>query len=366
MDRQSLGFGNDSVQNDSVLSECTHGQPWDSCHEADCQEIWQLYQQALLEERREEADRVYAQRARKRRGKKKSEFEIALETTGASNAEDNETSVADEEANPEPEPPRARKLFREIFPDEITLRAAVQFRAVTLRQGELLEAYLESDDGLPDYKRWDAIGRKIACSGRTVEREFQKLVEKFFVEKSKSESAAAGAIELVHVRGERKPRYYRRHTVQFGEWKRNWSELITDRKTIRDLRRRRVPMIQSNKIPIPSSPVNWLFGELIRVFGNAVPNPERLPSEGISASDWEYNIRRARRLLAGKKHLTGPWTPLEVAKKLVRGGRLCRGCRTYLIRGFRINGRRITRAREFCDEACKMRAERRKNRTTTG
>jgi hypothetical protein len=41
---------------------------------------------------------------------------------------------------------------------------------------------------------------------------------------------------------------------------------------------------------------------------------------------------------------------------------LCRGCRTYLIRGFGINGRRITRAREFCDDACKMRAERRKSR----
>ena len=31
-------------------------------------------------------------------------------------------------------------------------------------------------------------------------------------------------------------------------------------------------------------------------------------------------------------------------------------------RGFRINGRQITRARRFCNDACKMRAERRKNR----
>ena len=82
----------------------------------------------------------------------------------------------------------------------------------------------------------------------------------------------------------------------------------------------------------------------------------------MSDADWEFNIRWARRRLGGKKHLTGPWTASEAAKKLVRGGCLCRGCRTYLIRGFRINGQKITRAREYCDDACKMRAERRKQR----
>ena len=77
---------------------------------------------------------------------------------------------------------------------------------------------------------------------------------------------------------------------------------------MRDLRCSLVPLIRSNKTPIPSSPVNWLFGELIRVFANAVTDPERLPPEGINVSDWEYNVRRARRILAGKKHLTGLWT----------------------------------------------------------
>jgi len=45
----------------------------------------------------------------------------------------------------------------------------------------------------------------------------------------------------------------------------------------------------------------------------------------MSAADWEFNVHRAQRVLAGKKHLTGPWTALEVARKLVRGGRLCGG-----------------------------------------
>jgi hypothetical protein len=152
------------------------------------------------------------------------------------------------------------------------------------------------------------------------------------------------------------------HSVQFGEWGREWSELITDPKVIRDLRRQRAPMIRSNNTPVPSSPVNQLFGELIRYFASDLPKSEHVPPVGVSAHDWEFNVRRAQRVLAGKKHLTGPWTALEVARKLVRGGRLCSACRTFLIRGFRINGRTISRAREYCDDACKTRAERRKKR----
>src|SRR5262249_37668384 len=113
---------------------------------------------------------------------------------------------------------------------------------------------------------------------------------------------------------------------------------------------------------IVSSRVNWLFGELIRVFANQVPEPESVPPEGISAADWEYNVRRARRILE-RKH-PGPWAPLEVYRALGRDARLCGACRTFRIRGFRINGRRITRARKFCDEACKMKAERRRKQST--
>ena len=48
-------------------------------------------------------------------------------------------------------------------------------------------------------------------------------------------------IEVVHVRGERRPRYYRKQSIQIGEWRREWSELITDKKVIRELRRVSTP-----------------------------------------------------------------------------------------------------------------------------
>jgi hypothetical protein len=337
---------------------CKHGQRWENCTSENCREIWQLHQQALDEERREENARVYAQKAIKKREKKKSEYEIALEQSPVSNCEDYEIRMAEDKVENESEPGDRRKLFRNIFADEITFRAALQFRALTLRQACLLKAYLDSNDKLSNHKRWSAIGRRIGRSGKTVEREFLNLVKKFLKTNAGAREREA-AVEVVYVRGERHPRYYRKHSVQIGEWKRDWSELISDKKIISELRRFGWSMIQSEKTPIPSSPVNRLFGALISRFASDSQGELMRPEE-ISESDWEFNISRTQRVLAGKQNLTGRWTAREVAKKLVRGGRLCGACRTYLIRGFRINGRRITRAKKYCDDACKMRAERRK------
>jgi len=366
VDRESLDLGNDLVLDDPALGQCSHGRPWNLCEIAECQAIGRLIQEQRKEQRKDERDWRDYEFVEKRRGQR-SEYDIALEQN------DNQRVITDDYENlaafnvtylPDDQTqPDARKLLRNIFRDPITIQAAVQFKAVTPRQGQVLKGYLESDQKLSLNKRWNAIGKKIRFSGRTVEREFRAIVEKFL--KTKPKKAGEGystVIEVVHIRGERQLRYYRNHSVRFGEWNRKWSELITDKKVIRELDRERVPMTRFNKTPILSSRVNWLFGELIRVFANQVPEPERVPPEGISAADWEYNVRRARHILE-RKHAE-PWTTLEVYYALGRGARVCGACRTFLIRGFRINGRRITRARQFCDEACKMKAERRKKNST--
>jgi len=369
LDRESLDFGNDSVLSDPVLRECRHGKRWNLCEMADCREIWQLLQKQRKDHRRDEKDwqNAYFVEKRRKRGLK-SQYEIALEQEEKQERRDRVLKsdyeyLANAKADelPDAPPPRARKLFQKIFPDAITLRAAIQFKAVTLRQGQVLKEYFVSSEELPVHKRWDAIGKKIGFSGKTVEREFRVLVGKFL--KTKTTTGERGAnIEVVHVRGDHRPRYYRKLSLQFGEWRREWSELITDRKIIQQLRKENTPMVRFDRTPISSSPVNRLFAALIRQLASDLPKDELIFSTDVRASDWEFNLRRAQRILAGKNHSAGPWTASEVAKKLARGGRICRGCRTYLIRGFRINGRRITRAREFCDDACKMRAERRKKR----
>jgi hypothetical protein len=181
-----------------------------------------------------------------------------------------------------------------------------------------------------------------------------------FLKTNDSTGELQAVFKMVHVRGERRPRYYRKRSIQIGEWRRAWSELITDKNVIRELRRQRSAMIQSKKTPFPSSPVNRLFGALIKQLASDLPKDPPGRPDGISQSDWDLNLSRARRLLERKS--AGPWTASEVYRTLGRGAHLCGACRTFLIRGFRINDRRITRARQFCDDACKMRAERRKKR----
>jgi hypothetical protein len=358
LDSKSLDIGNDFVQGEASAL-CSHGQQWQSCTTEACQEIWRLYQESINEERQVKAGLGYARKAQKSRRKSKSQYEIALEEPHVLRREDYEIKLPEELAENQSEADQ-RKLFRNVFPDENTIRAAVQFGALTLRQASLLEAYFESDETLPLYKRWDSIGEKISWSRKTVEREFEVLVGRFLRRAASRERGAV--IEAVHVRGERQPRYYRKHSIQIGEWRREWSELIIDKKIIRELRRNAMPMVRLKKTPIRSSPVNRLFGALIRHFASDLPAGDVRPYD-VTVHDWEYNLRKAERLL--KRKSPGPWTALEVYYALGRGAGLCRACRTFLIRGFRINGGRITRAKEFCDDSCKMRAARRKIEKTS-
>jgi hypothetical protein len=351
------GFG-DSTQDDSLSLRCEHGELLQSCIMESCIEMWRLYQQAINEKQREYDEWVYAQNAKRKRGKSKSEFEIAIEQPGVSNKrEDYELKLPEETLETTPAPEVPRKMFRTLFADEMTFRAALQFRVLKLSEACLVKAYLASNDKLPDSKRWAAIGKRLGISGKTVERRFRRLVGKLLKSRLLG-SENNGTVKAVHVRGERKLRYYRIRSIKIGEWKRDWTELITDKKVIRELRRKTAPMIRLKKTPIPSSPVNRLFGALIRHFASDLPAGDVRPYD-ITVHDWEYNLRWAERLL--KRKSAGPWTALEVHRILTRGAGLCDTCHTLLIRGFKINGSRITRAKEFCDKACQMRAERRKD-----
>jgi hypothetical protein len=348
------------VEGDSASLRCEHGELLQSCTSERCAETWRLHREAVEEERREANDRIYAENAKRKRRQSKSEFEIAIEQSDVSKREDYELKLPEEISQTTPAPEVPRKLFRILFADEMTFRIALQYRVLKLSEVCLIKAYLDSDDELPDSKRWEAMGKRLGISGKTVERRFRRLVEKLLKPKPVS-SEPTVAIKAVHVRGERQMQYYRKRSIRIGEWRRDWWELITDKKVIRELRRQQPRMIRSNKIAVPLSPVNAMFAALIDRLGSDSQGEFLLPEE-VSESDWEFNVWRAKRMLGRKKGLIGPGSRLEVAKKLVRGANRCGACRSYLIRGFRIGGRKITRRREYCDGACKMRAERRKVR----
>lgn len=170
MDSKRLDFGNDLAGRQGSLGLCSHHQPWGSCSVEGCREVWRLYQQSLDEDRKVKGGRIHARKAKKSRGNTESEFEIALGESSLFNHQEDDIGLPEEVDESGPDSAQ-RKLFRNIFPDEITIRAAVQFKALTPRQANLLKAYFDSDEMLPNYKRWDFIGQKIRCSGKTVERE---------------------------------------------------------------------------------------------------------------------------------------------------------------------------------------------------
>jgi hypothetical protein len=79
------------------------------------------------------------------------------------------------------------------------------------------------------------------------------------------------------------------------------------------LHREHAPIIQSIRLQWRRDR-NRLFGALIRQFASDLPKLD-LPPQGVSASDLEFAVRRAQRVLAGKKHLTGPWTTSPSCEK---------------------------------------------------
>lgn len=342
------------------LEACRHGRSYEKCEEPQCQEIWRMSQETL-EEMRALANRKPLAKA----SWSKSEYEIELEKRAQDlKPEDYEIKLPDKDPDrdddvAEPDQVPSNNNFRTVFPNEETLWAAVQYRVLTLRERKLLKAYFESDKNLPAYKRWKAIGNKIGCSDKTVARDFKKLVGKFL--KKRDDRQGLGErpnIMAVHVRGERGVHFYYRRQLRFGQWSRETRELITDRATLRELCKKTEFVEDSEATPVPLSSTNRLFAGLIRVFATEIPDDESSVPEGVSPADWEYNLRRGRALLAAKKNHSGPWTPYEVGMLFARHSRQCAACRTNLILGFRIDGHRITRSRRFCDDACKMKAER--------
>jgi len=361
LDTESLEFSNDFDQN-GPLGQCLHGYKWDSCRDPQCQEIWNLCQEQAREHLREIKGKQQTRRPLKERGEKTPQYEIALEEESKSRFLDEKEELrGDDEVTVTP---WVIRRFADIFPNDISIRAAIQFKALTQRGGKILRRYLEAEKEAREANKeliltalWEKIGQEVGCSAKTVGREFIRLIERFFVERNVRPPDFPGHIKLVRVRGERRPRFYRIHSVQFGKWRQVWSELITDRSMIRDLRKKGHLPIQSSVVPLRSSPVNRLFGDLIATFGEGLLQSKGSP-DYISPRDWEYNLKRAKRLLSGKNHRAGPWAASDVYRIIGRGSTLCKACHTPLLRGFKINDRLITRRRQFCDDACKMNSKR--------
>ena len=65
-----------------------------------------------------------------------------------------------------------------MFPDELTVDAAVQVGAISARQGEILDRFLIIPDRLSWTACCEAVGRQLTCSRRTVSRAVDAIIRR--------------------------------------------------------------------------------------------------------------------------------------------------------------------------------------------
>lgn len=229
------------------------------------------------------------------------------------------------------------ELLLDVFPNERVIDHAALLVPLEPSDVELLK---HARVNLADARRlnFSQIARRVGQSRRTVKQRLTLLLSMFL---KKRPASAPPAIESLKFKGERSPRYYRRREVVFGEW--------------RDVFKERIPKPRlgiggiSRVKPYRQSPMNQLFGALIAEFANL---PKRAPLPPRLRADWDFNLQRAERLL---KNAPRPLDARTVYYALGKRSKLCKSCHAHILRGFKINGRITTRARDFCDDACKMR-----------
>jgi len=344
-------LGNDL---DTQLPEtCSHGLGWESCHDETCLEVLTLCGDDP--DRRGGYGSMSPEEARAALRKRPvSSYDIAAKEAAEANFRPNDATG---------EQPRNRCLAT-VFPNDATVRAAAQRGALNRRETKILTVYLDGES-------WSAIAERAGCSRRTVKRDFDRIVRRFFdeeVQEALAERRRQGApatvredddgmLYVVRVRGQRRRLWYRRERVAIGTWTDTWLKAEPVRARLRTPAHTPIRSRSWTRGRVGS--MNRLIVALVHVLCPAA----RAPDLAILADpDWarnrEWALKRAQQQLGRD----GTW-PIEdlmhVVRALCRMDQVCRSCHTPLLAGGWLCGQRITRRRSFCDDACKQHFARR-------
>ena len=362
MDKGDLGLRNEIV---TLPDLCVHGRQWQSCRDSACREIWGIAQEQAKEYAQEEKLAAVAKRVAREREEEEGDLEARKKQTEINQEK---RMVAEWECSEK----GGGYTTRPGLPyDRITVRAMRQYGALNERQAKIVLRLIELG-GKKRSSVWSEIGKDLGCSARTVRREVSRIDEQLSQRKLASRANQSeyppGSIVIVKTRGERAPQYWLTHQLKFRNWTQSWRELLPNTASTRRLLRDGRPVYRSAQIPVRQSPMNRLFGALIKEFGQEFSEPSSQLPLGSEwppaefAKDWAFNVQRAKKILL-KKYPGGSWSASQVYSALGKGYVLCRNCRTSILKGFRLGGRLTTRRAKFCDDACKMTWQRKKVRS---
>ncbi len=244
-----------------------------------------------------------------------------------------------------------------VFPDEITVIAAQMHLALKDRESQILQELVDTAGQISLAE----VGRCIGWSKQTVQRDCRKMIRRFLVGEKGRPREKAGTLRVTRRKGQRGKEYWVTHVAEFGKWRTVWYESVLDKKEIRRLQRK-----QRSKTKVgdsfQESPMRRLWADLNLAFASS---DSGLSSEPLSQReedpDWSHNLKWAKHRIQGKRKEWDNPSYEEVSRRIRGDFPKCRYCRTPILLGCRIKGKRITRRREFCDDACKMRWKRRQD-----
>jgi hypothetical protein len=173
---------------------------------------------------------------------------------------------------------------------------------------------------------------------------------------------------ITRIRGARQPDVWRRHTFRLGSKEVSWSERVTDRTERQAALATRHSLPERTYRQLPTTTMRSLTNALaLHLAGLKIPDDAETRHLRESP-DWNHNLAWAeRKLKRARSRSTRPITSVaDVLRVLGRTSPLCRACRTPILVGCHVSGRTVSRAREFCCDACKMHVQRRRGRRQAG
>jgi len=168
------------------------------------------------------------------------------------------------------------------------------------------------------------------------------------------------------VRGERGSKQYLllwRDAIADSEWYESLS--------LKDFRKlsATLPVRKRMTVTVKSTPMDLLLAAI----GKAIYEKNKDCPDGMDPDEWRFNLRQARKRLTKRPRrilhdlgaIYGAIIPHIKMDRRVRQI-LCKQCHTPMLFGYIVNGHKVTRRKEFCEDSCKMNWERRHSPPSNG
>lgn len=257
-----------------------------------------------------------------------------------------------------------------------SIRHAKRLQHITEREAGIL-AELQRSGGDVSYSH---MARRLGWSADTIARDYKSLVLRFLGHREPA-SLSGGDLIARRVKGERGIRYWRVRESRFGEFQSILLERVEVGQRVRDsgkvnhrfLTRREISKLRSEgrlqqrpKIAYCGpSQMNVVFAAVCAEL--ASPRDEQLVHRYDhirELPEWVSNVAKARKLVQGKRRSWDEPSYADVGARLKRKLPRCDWCRTPILVGLCLNGKRIKRlrGRQFCGNACKMKRYRRETK----